>query len=97
MCEKNAQIEGVGQRVSFQKSTASKLPFPDGCFEAAASNLTFHEVADARNKREVIQEALRVVKPGGKFAFQDLFLIEREFGRMDDLLQTIRGWGVHEV
>ena len=97
VCERNAQIEGVGQRVSFQKSSASKLPFPDGCFEAAVSNLTFHEVADVRDKREVIQEALRVVKPGGKFVFQDLFLIEREFGRMDDLLETIRGWGIRKV
>ena len=97
VCERNAQIEGVGQRVSFQKSSASKLPFPDGCFEAAVSNLTFHEVADVRDKREVIQEALRVVKPGSKFVFQDLFLIEREFGRMDDLLETIRGWGIRKV
>jgi SAM-dependent methyltransferase len=97
VCEKNAQIEGVRNRVTFQKSSASNLPFPDGCFEAAVSNLTFHEVADAKDKREVIREALRVVKPGGKFAFQDLFLIEREFGRMDDLLNTIRSWGISRV
>jgi SAM-dependent methyltransferase len=97
VCEKNAQIEGVDQRVSFQKSSASKLPFPDGCFEAAVSNLTFHEVADAKDKREVIREALRVVKPGGKFAFQDLFLIEREYGKIDDLLQGIRAWGIRNV
>jgi SAM-dependent methyltransferase len=97
VCEKNAQIEGAGDRVSFQKASASKLPFPDGCFEAAVSNLTFHEVADARDKREVLREALRVVKPGGKFAFQDLFLIEREYGKIDDLIQCVRSWGIHEV
>jgi SAM-dependent methyltransferase len=97
VCDNNARIEGVGRRVTFQKSSASKLPFPDGCFEAAVSNLTFHEVADARDKREVIREALRVVKKGGKFAFQDLFLIEREFGEMSDLLQTMQSWGVEKV
>jgi SAM-dependent methyltransferase len=97
ICENNAQLEGVDQRVTFQKASASKLPFPDGCFEAAVSNLTFHEVADARDKRDVIREALRVVKPGGRFAFQDLFLIEREFGKIEDLLQTIRGWGITKV
>jgi ubiquinone/menaquinone biosynthesis C-methylase UbiE len=97
VCEKNAEIEGVGQRVTFQKPSASKLPFPDGCFEAAVSNLTFHEVTDAKDKREVIREALRVVKPGGKFTFQDLFLIEREFDKIDDLLQTIQGWGIRKV
>ncbi len=97
VCEKNARIEGVGNRVTFQKASASKLPFPDECFAAAVSNLTFHEVADARDKRDVIREALRVVKPGGKFAFQDLFLIKREYGEIEDLLQTIRFWGINEV
>jgi SAM-dependent methyltransferase len=97
VCEQNARIEGVGQRITFQKSSASKLPFPDGYFDAAVSNLTFHEVADAKDKREVIREALRVVRPGGRFTFQDLFLIEREFGRMDDLLYTIRSWGISRV
>lgn len=97
MCEKNAQIEEVGQRITFQKASASKLPFPDGCFDSAVSNLTFHEVVDAKDKREVIREALRVVKPGGTFAFQDLFLIEREFGKMDDFLQGIRAWGIRKV
>jgi SAM-dependent methyltransferase len=97
VCEKNAQIEGVGQRASFQKASAAQLPFQENCFEAAVSNLTFHEVADARDKREVIREALRVVKPGGNFAFQDLFLLEREFGKIDDLLNTMRSWGIHKV
>jgi SAM-dependent methyltransferase len=97
LCEKNAQIEGAGQRVTFQKSSASKLPFPDGCFDAAVSNLTFHEVADTKDKREVVREALRVVKPGGKFAFQDLFLNERQFGKIDELLDTLRGWGMSRV
>jgi SAM-dependent methyltransferase len=97
VCEQNARIEGVGQRITFQKLSASKLPFPDGYFDAAVSNLTFHEVADAKDKREVIREALRVVRPGGRFTFQDLFLIEREFGRMDDLLYTIRSWGISRV
>jgi SAM-dependent methyltransferase len=97
LCESNARIEGVGPRVTFQKSSASRLPFPDGCFEAAVSNLTFHEMADAKDKREVAREALRVVKPGGKFAFQDLFLMERQFGKIDDLLETLRGWGVSRV
>jgi ubiquinone/menaquinone biosynthesis C-methylase UbiE len=97
ICEKNAQIEAVSDRVSFQKASASQLPFPDGRFEAAVSNLTFHEVADTRDKREVLREALRVLKPGCKFAFQDLFLLEREFGKIDDLIQCIQSWGIHKV
>jgi SAM-dependent methyltransferase len=97
VCERNAQLEGIAERVSFQKASASKLPFVDGCFDAAVSNLVFHEVADAADKREVIREALRVVKKGGKFAFQDLFLLQRVYGDPQELLATIRGWGVSKV
>jgi len=73
VCEGNATIEGVAERVNFQKARASALPFEAGSFDVAVSNLVFHEVSDTNDKREVIKEALRVVRKGGMFAFQDLF------------------------
>jgi SAM-dependent methyltransferase len=96
-CEKNAEIEGVKERVTFQKASASKLPFEDGYFDAVVSNLTFHEVQDAPDKREVIREALRVLKKGGKFSFQDLFLIKQTYGDTDELVKAIRGRGISKV
>jgi SAM-dependent methyltransferase len=96
-CETNANAEGLSGRVSFQKASASKLPFEDGYFDAAVSNLCFHEVADAKDKREVIREALRVVKKGGVFAFQDLFLLKQVYGEPDELVATIKSWGVTKV
>ncbi|MCK4732097.1 MAG: class I SAM-dependent methyltransferase, partial [Methanophagales archaeon] len=62
VCENNAATEGVGERTNFQKASAADLPFDDGEFDAAVSNFVFHEVRDAKDKREVVQEALRVVK-----------------------------------
>jgi len=97
VCKSNAQIEGVAERVVFQKASASKLPFEDGVFDAAVSNLVFHEVSDTKDKRELIREALRVVKKGGKFAFQDLFLEEHTYGETEALLALIRSWGVTRV
>lgn len=96
-CEKNAVIEGVSERVSFRQASASKLPFEDGSFVVVVSNLTFHEVRDAKDKREVIREALRVVNKSGIFIFQDLFLIKQAYGDMDDLVNTIKGWGIEKV
>jgi len=96
-CERNSAAEGVGGRTEFMKASASALPFEDGFFDAAVSNLVFHEVADASDKREVLREALRVVRKGGKFSFQDLFLMERTYGDIDDLLRTVRSWGVERV
>lgn len=97
VCDRNAEIECVAHRVTFHRASAAALPFQDESFNLAVSNFAFHAVKDARDKREVIKEALRVVKKGGSFAFQDLFPSARLYGDVDDLLETIRGWGIAEV
>ncbi|MGZ4926703.1 MAG: methyltransferase domain-containing protein [Halobacteriota archaeon] len=97
VCEHNATIEGVADRVKFQKASASALPFEVGSFDAAVSNLVFHEVSDAKDKRDLIEEALRVVRKGGAFAFQDLFLAKRLYGDVEELLEVIRSWGIGSV
>jgi ubiquinone/menaquinone biosynthesis C-methylase UbiE len=96
-CEKNAEKEGVLSRMQFQRASASRLPFEDGYFDAAVSNFVFHEVKDAENTRDVIKEAIRVVKKGGFFAFQDLFPLKKIYGDLDNLLAEIQSWDVDEV
>lgn len=96
-CERNAEIECVTDRLIFQKASATALPFEDDSFDLAISNFVFHAVRDAKDKRDVIKEALRVVKKGGKFAFQDLFPVKKLYGEVDDLLETIKGWGIRSV
>jgi len=96
-CEKNATIEGVADRVSFQKASAASLPFEDGTFDAAISNFVFHEVKDAKNKRDLVREALRTVRKGGHFAFQDLFPVKSLYGDINSLLEEIKSWGIDDV
>jgi SAM-dependent methyltransferase len=97
VCEQNAAAMGVAHRTRFQKASASHLPFEDGSFDAAISHFVFHEVADAPDKRAVIREALRVVRKGGAFAFQDMFLDKALYGETEALLDTVRGWGIEEA
>jgi len=97
VCEGNAEIEGVAGRVAFQRGLASSLPFPSQSFDLVVSNLVFHEVRDVRDKSELIKEALRVLKDGGRFVFQDLFLWKQVYGDADALLQTLRSWGIETV
>jgi ubiquinone/menaquinone biosynthesis C-methylase UbiE len=80
----------VGERTSFQKASASALPCPDGEYDLAVSNLTFQEVSDAKGKREVLREALRVVKPGGKTVFQELFAWEAIYGMTEELVSLVK-------
>lgn len=97
LCERNAALEHVADRVVFQQASASSLPFADGSFDAAVSNLAFHEAADSKDKRLLVQEALRVVRKGGSFVFQDLFLWKLPYGEIESLLDAVRGWGVERV
>jgi SAM-dependent methyltransferase len=97
VCESNAAGRGVAERVSFQQASAAALPFADESYAAVVSNLCFHEVHGVRDKREVVREALRVLEPGGAFAFQDLFRLKSAYGEIDELVAAVRGWGVASV
>ena len=70
--ERNAALEGV-QGLRFVHGSASRLPFDDGAFGRVVSCLTFHEVRDVADRTVSVAEALRVLEPGGRFAFVDLF------------------------
>lgn len=48
-------------------------------------------------RRAVAKEALRVVRKGGRFAFQDLFLVKSIYGEVDDLFNEMRGWGLEHI
>ena len=94
VCEKNAQMGAVEKRVHFQKGDAARLEFANDTFDGAVSNLTFHEVRSAVDKREVVREALRVVKVGGRFAFVDYFYNPKIYGATTDFENYLRGIGL---
>lgn len=96
-CENLARKYHVANRIHFEKASASSLPFADETFDIVISNMVFHEVADTKDKREVIKEALRVLKTGGQFVFQDLFASKKLYGQPDDLVRYIKELGISEV
>ena len=89
-CERNAVIGQVETRVRFQKGDAAKLEFDNDTLDAVVSNLTFHEVRSVQDKREVVLEAFRVVKPDGRFAFVDYFSDTKRYGSPDDLTAFLK-------
>ena len=96
-CEKNARLEGVENRITFQKGDAAKLEFEDGTFDAAVSNFVFHEVRTAKDKRKVVKEALRVVKKGGVFSFQDMFSQRALYGDMEEFVRELKAEGISDI
>ncbi len=95
-CERNAELEGVGGRITFREADAAKLPFLDETFDGAVSNFVFHEVHTQRDKQALIREALRVLKPGAPFAFQDVFFNKRMYGDVNAFVDSLRPY-VHDI
>ena len=65
------------------------MDFADGTFDGAVSNFVFHEVRSAKEKRDVVKEALRVVRKGGAFAFQDMFGQKALYGDMEAFTEEL--------
>ena len=97
VCQENARGAGVGERVRFQKGDAATLEFASGTFDAAMSNLTFHEVRSVADKRNVLQEALRVIKPGGTFAFIDYFYEPKYYGESAEFEKYLKDLGLSQA
>ena len=96
-CEGNARAEGVQDRVVFQKASAINLPFEDEEFDGVVSNFVFHEVRGVKDKRELILEALRVLKKDGAFSIQDPFLTKIFYGNIDEFTNKLKELGIQEV
>ena len=97
MCEKNAKAEGVHDRTIFQKGSAANLPFENETFDAVVSNFVFHEVRDFKDKAKLIIEAMRVLKKGGLFSFQDPFLSGAFYGNLERFMQKLQECGISEI
>ena len=61
--------DDVRERLSFEKASATELPFPDGSFTHVWSQATIYHVPA---KEEVLRECYRVLSPGGTLVFDDL-------------------------
>jgi len=97
VCEENATLVGVSDRVQFVQGTASSLPYEDETFDAVISNFVYHEIRDMADKREAVRESLRVLRNGGRFALRDCFLEDRYYGETSEFLKAVKEWGISEV
>jgi ubiquinone/menaquinone biosynthesis C-methylase UbiE len=97
ICETNARTVKVADRVRFVKGDAASLEFNDAAFAAVVSNLTFHEVKSAPQKRAVVQEALRVLRPGGRFVFVDYFFDSQYYGQAAEFETFLHSLGLAQI
>jgi sarcosine/dimethylglycine N-methyltransferase len=63
------RLTGLDNRIDVHKASALDLPFPDDTFDAVWMQNVGMNIAD---KGKLYAEVCRVLKPGGKFAFQEM-------------------------
>jgi arsenite methyltransferase len=62
---RNAEIEGVTDRVLIQNADAQQIPFANQSFTYVLSNLCLHNIDSKAGRATACQEIARVLKPGG--------------------------------
>lgn len=81
---KNAEAEGVADRVTLETADMTALPFAAGTFDLVLSNIAIHNVPGQEQRDRAIAEIVRVLRPGGRVAIADL----RNAARYRDRLLT---------
>jgi arsenite methyltransferase len=68
---RNAQIEGVADKVDLRNADAREMPFPDRSFDCVLSNLCLHNIPNTEGRAAACREIARVLKPGGVAIISD--------------------------
>lgn len=69
---RNADVEGLAERVEVQTADIRKLPFPDASFDVVLSSLVLHNIHSAADRQQALAEAVRVLRPGGRLMIADI-------------------------
>ena len=68
---RNAEIEGVKDKVEVLDGDATAMRFADGTFDVVVSNLVIHNIASREGRDKACGEIARVLKPGGVAVISD--------------------------
>lgn len=68
----NAAAEGVADRVELHTADMRKLPFDNDSFDAIVSNVAIHNIPNRSGRDQALDEAWRVLRPGGHLRIADI-------------------------
>jgi arsenite methyltransferase len=87
---RNATLEGVQDRVDIETGDMRALPFPDATFDLVVSSLAIHNIPSKAARAQAIEQAWRVLEPGGRLAIADIRATAH-------YVETLRGLGATAV
>lgn len=72
----NARLEGVAEKVRIDTGDARALPYPDSSFDVLLSHWVVHNVENVDDRSKILDEMLRVLRPGGVIALADIAFVD---------------------
>jgi arsenite methyltransferase len=88
LAEKNKAEAGL-KNVEFLKGHIEEIPLPQDHVDVVISNCVINLSTD---KPRVISEALRVLKPGGRFTVSDMVFLGDKGRLPDELVKSMEAW-----
>lgn len=70
--EHNARLEGVADRVELHTADMRQLPFENDSFDVIVSSVAIHNISAKEDRDKAIDEAWRVLRPGGHLLIADI-------------------------
>jgi SAM-dependent methyltransferase len=94
---RNAIALGVADRVELHTADMTALPFEDNSFDVVVSSLAIHNIRGLAGRTKAVDEAVRVLRPGGRLMIADIRGIrhhEAHLARigMCDVSRRALGW-----
>jgi arsenite methyltransferase len=83
----NAALEHVADRIELHTADMTALPLDDSSVDVIISNLAIHNIPDRAGRQRALDEAVRVLRPGGRLAIADLWETRHHASRLREL-----GW-----
>jgi SAM-dependent methyltransferase len=75
----NAAAAGVADRVEVHTGDMTSLPFEDGTFDIVTSAMAIHNIPSREGRHRAVDEAVRVLRPGGQLLIADPWWIARQY------------------
>lgn len=96
MTEENAAAEGVADRVELHTQDMRQLPFEPDSFDLVVSSVAIHNIGTEIGRDQAIDEAWRVLRPGGRLLIADISKSHRYRQRLEGLGASVTwrnlGW-----